>query len=128
MSNNMNMLTDKVGEVARSVNALTSEGINSIDSTEQTRMRQEHLGHLSQSLRNGEFTAQDGTVNVGAIIGELDTIASRCPSVDAMKTYASEFRRKQGIVQAEMGELYEVVEKMRDLDAASTGQGEPTRL
>lgn len=124
MSENMNTLTEKIGEVSRAVNTMGSTAINAIDSTEQTRMRQEHIAALSERLRRGDFknpeTGDINAANVGQLQHELDTIAGRCPSIDSMRKFDGDFRDAARIASAEMGELYEVVEKMRDLDAATT--------
>lgn len=124
MSENMNTLTEKIGEVSRATNTMASAAINAIDSTEQTRMRQEHIAALSERLRRGDFknpeTGGIDEANVGQLQHELDTIAQRCPSIESMKTHDGDFRNAARIASAEMGELYEVVEKMRDLDAATT--------
>lgn len=120
MSTNLNGLTEKVGEVNRAAAAMMSNANAAMDGVAQTIYRQKHIESLMAKIRSGE-------IGLSQCVGELEVIAGRCPSTSSMEGYLSEHHRQVGIVTREFSELYEAVEKLRGLEAASVDpDGEPT--
>ena len=127
MSNDMNAVTEQIGNVARATQTLVSNDQSYLDAADQTRMRQRHIHHIADRLRAGELRTESGDVDVLALLYELDVINARCPATSSTFAIAkTESVRLFSIVQAETAQLYEMVEKMRDLagatvDSAITG-------
>lgn len=112
MSDNLNVLSEKVGEVNRAVQSALGNASVAMDGVGQTLHRQKHIADLRHRLAVDAITKDDA-------VYELDVIAGRCPSIDASQVYLNEHYRLCGIVKEEVKELYELVEKLRGLEAAS---------
>jgi hypothetical protein len=112
MSENLNVLSEKVGEVNRAVSTALSNASVAMDGVMQTLHRQQHVERLMNDLQNGRLSLANAH-------GELEVLAGRCPSILSSKSSLDEHYRNLGIVAAEFKELYELVEKLRGLEAAS---------
>ena len=112
MSDNLNVLSEKVGEVNRAVQSALGNASVAMDGAMQTLHRQQHIARLMTELR-------DGRLSMPNVQGELEVIAGRCPTIQASQAYIDEHYRNLGIVKEEIKELYELVEKLRGLEAAS---------
>ena len=120
MSNDMNAVTEQIGNVARATQTVVSNDQAFLDAAGQTRMRQRHIQQLAETLRKGGLRTLGGDVDVPALVHELDVINARCPSTPStFETAKNESVRLFAIVQAETAQLYEMVEKMRDLASAT---------
>jgi hypothetical protein len=120
MSTNLNTLSEKVGDVNRAVQSALGNASVALDGVSQTLHRQQHLARLMTDLR-------EDRLSVGNVLGELEVLVGRCPSIHATQAYLDEHYRHLGIVKTEIKELYELVEKLRGLEAASVDpDGSPT--
>jgi len=117
MSENLNVLSAKVGEANRAVSTAMSNANVAMDAVQQTLYRQKHLADLVSRMQNREL--ENHELDMGAVLYELGVIAGRCPGIGSVESYLAEHHRLNAIVVQEFAELYEVVEKLRGLEAAS---------
>ena len=126
MSNNMNEVTEQIGNVQRASNSMASNAIGMADASLQTRMRQDHIRVMTNGLMNGEYRDEAGHVDANRVLFELNTITERCPSAGTLEGHREAHGRAQQIVDNEIQTLYQQVEKMRELQAAVASDVPPT--
>ena len=112
MSENLNVLSEKVGEANRAARSATGNAAVAMDLVSQTLHRQKHIADLRSRLANDTITKE-------VAVHEMDVIAGRCPSINTVEHYLEEQHRLTNIMRQEFDELYEVVEKLRGLESAS---------
>jgi hypothetical protein len=120
MSNDMNALTEKVGEVSRATTTALSNAGVTMDASNQVLQRQRHVTQMAEMLRTRQREGAT-TVDIHEMAHELEVLSTRCPGATTFEHYLNEQLRLNGIVASETAELYEMVEKMRDLAGATVG-------
>ncbi len=92
---------------------------------EATRRGTTRSGLLARLLKEAQvreqtrrYLDQHGHIDAASLICELEMIADRCPVPAFMDQVRGEYQRAVDIVTVEINELYQQVEKMRELQAA----------
>lgn len=114
MSNNMNALSEKVGDVSRAVSTACGIASTALDAAAQTRHRQQHVHDLIEMLRR-----DTGPVDRLNMLHQLEMLDQRCPDITTLSTSLTNVAQAQHLAVDAIGELYEMVEKMRDLASAT---------